>query len=128
MFSFFDSLFTGIGNFFSGTTPAAGTTPGAGTSFGLENVFAQSLPGVTQFLLQRAIGNRLGGAGAPLANIASGLLNQAFSAGNVSGGTPPIISSFGGPNLPKSGSFRASNGQSMAQLAAALTRASRRYL
>lgn len=84
----------------------------------LERIFAQNLPAFAQFFLQNGSRRRN-----PVEQISTDIVRQVVSHGGLAG-TPASSQSFGASR----GSFRASRGQSMAQLAAALTRASRRYL
>ncbi len=88
-----------------------------------DTLLLKSLPTLTQALFR-------GRRQTSLEQLTTGFLRQVIGgARNPSGGntipTPPIIPSGGAPS---SGYFRASQGQSLAQMASAIARASQRYL
>lgn len=95
---------------------------------GFERIITQNLPVIAQSLA-RIIASRSGGH-SPFEHIASDFLRQNFDSDRLPTRTPPIFPLHNSARdaFAQSTPFRVSRGQSMAQLAAALSRASRRYL
>lgn len=95
---------------------------------GFERLFIRNLPFITQSLAHLISSRR--GDRSPFEQLASDILRQGFEQNNLPNRTPPFFPSQnpGRFGFQQSAPFRPSRGQSMAQLAAMLTRASRRYL